>query len=71
MRNLLWAFLRKGLVILAIMAYWILDDLVFFLPDTIVDWISGQVFKATANGYRFDEFKTFWNKKPPASPAIK
>ena len=64
MRNLLLAFLRKGLVIVAVAAYWILDDLVIFLPDTAVSWVGQWVFKATGNGYRFTEFEKFWNKKP-------
>lgn len=63
MRNLLLAFLRKGLVIVAIAVYWLLDDLVIFLPDASVSTIGGWVFKATGNGYRITEFEKFWNKK--------
>ncbi len=64
MRNLLLAFLRKGFVIVAIAVYWILDDLVVFLPDSAVVWIGGWIFKATGNGYRTAEWEKFWNKKP-------
>jgi len=64
MRNLLLAFLRKGFVIVAIAAYWVLDDLVIFLPDAAVVWVGEWIFKATGNGYRVAEFEKFWNKKP-------
>lgn len=69
MRNLLWEFLKKGLVLAAVLAYWVLDDLVIFLPDNVVDWIGKGVFTALMNGYRYEEFKAFWNKKKPETPA--
>jgi hypothetical protein len=63
MRNLLLAFLRKGFVIVAVAVYWILDDLVIFLPDAAVSTVGGWVFTLTGNAYRFAEFEKFWNKK--------
>ena len=72
MRNLLKRLAVKGLLIVAIIAHWLLDDLAFFLPDTIVDYIAKALFTmtilddadqgaVTGNGKRFDAWLKFWN----------
>ena len=61
MRNLLKRLAVKGLLIVAIIAHWLLDDLAFFLPDTIVDYIAKMLFNVTGNGKRFDAWLEFWN----------
>ena len=66
MRNVLVALGRKALVLLAIAAHWILDDVIVILPTPAVDAVSKGVFSLTGNGYRFDEFLAFWNKSKPA-----
>jgi hypothetical protein len=58
MRNLLVALGSKALVLVAIAVHWLLDDIV-------VDMASKVVFGLTGNGYRFEEFLVFWNKKKP------
>ena len=63
-RNLLLTFLRKGFVLVAVLVYWILDDLVLILPNSVVSSIGGLVFTWTGNKYRFREFEAFWNKTP-------
>jgi hypothetical protein len=64
MKNVFWAFLRKGLVLVAALVYWVLDDLVIFLPANVVSSLGGLVFRWLGNGYRFKEFETFWYKLP-------
>lgn len=64
MKNLLLKFLRKGGVILAVVVYWILDDLIVFLPDSAVSAIGKWIFTLMGNAYRFDEFESFWGKAP-------
>ena len=65
MRNAFAQALRKALVLVALVAHWVLDDVCFFLPTLAVDAISKMVFTATGNKYRFDEWLVFWNKEKP------
>lgn len=71
MRNMLVALGSKALVLVAILAHWVLDDVVIFLPSIAVDAISKMLFKMTGNEYRFAEWQTFWNKKKPEEPIVK
>jgi hypothetical protein len=66
MTNLLQKLGAKGLLIVAVIIHWLLDDLVVFLPDSAVWAISGTLFKMTGNGYRLDPFKAFWTARPAA-----
>ena len=63
MRNLLKRLAVKGLLIAAIVVYWLLDDLAFFLPDTIVDYLGKTLFTVTGNGTRFTAWLEFWNSE--------
>ena len=65
MRNALAQAMRKALVLVAIVAHWVLDDICFFLPTMAVDAISKMIFTATANSYRFEEWLAFWNSEKP------
>ena len=57
MRNLL-------MVLVSQVGYWVLDDVLAFIPDKWVETGGKLLFKATRNEYRFAEFQAFWNKKP-------
>ena len=61
MRNMLLKLGIKAAVLLAIAVHWALDDVVIFLPTSVVDSISRYMFKMTGNGYRFDKWLDFWN----------
>ena len=65
MRNMLVGLGSKALVLVAIAIHWLLDDIVIFLPTVAVDAASKMIFTLTGNGYRFEEFLVFWNKKKP------
>lgn len=65
MRNALIKLGVKAFVLVAIVAHWVLDDVIIILPTVAVDAISQYVFKLTGNGYRFDEWLVFWNKQKP------
>ena len=65
MRNALLGALTKATVLLAILAHWVLDDIIFILPTIAVDAISKMTFKLTGNEYRFKEWTDFWNKQKP------
>ena len=58
MRNLLFVLVDTA-------AHWLLDDVLVFLPPAAVNGASKLLFGLTGNGYRFDEFLVFWNKKKP------
>jgi len=65
MRNALLGALTKATVLLAILAHWVLDDIIVILPTIAVDAMSKMIFKLTGNEYRFKEFQAFWNKQKP------
>jgi len=64
MKDAIKKWLKDGVVLIAVVSHWALSLLTRFLPAIVAESISKLIFNVTTNGYRYEEFLTFWNKKP-------